>query len=219
MVGSNGIVQPPPPPDGRSACRRSQRLRTRPAAFRGSSRHGRSPTDFRGSVASQTYGPSHRRLGRAGLEPANAALARSQVRPRAATNESGLRLTGHDTIADALADASTTSHLSGSRLWVRQPSSPRDRYGGRHVHGRRCAPMIDDTQTLPQLAEIAAAFAGFAALVSVLRRRDDLLPKAVHDLLRLRLVMSSGVASGPTRPSKAPSSRTGSPYGSRHAWS
>jgi hypothetical protein len=156
MVGSNGIVQPPPPPDGRSACRRSQRLRTRPAAFRGSSRHGRSPTDFRGSVASQTYGPSHRRLGRAGLEPANAALARSQVRPRAATNESGLRLTGHDTIADALADASTTSHLSGSRLWVRQPSSPRDRYGGRHVHGRRCAPMIDDTQTLRRPERVSA---------------------------------------------------------------
>ena len=54
--------------------------------------------------------------------------------------------------------------------------------------------MIDDIDTLLQLAEIAAAFAGFAALVSVLRRRDDMLAEAVHDLLRLRLVISSGVA-------------------------
>ena len=39
--------------------------------------------------------------------------------------------------------------------------------------------MIDDIDTLLQLAEIAAAFAGFAALVSVLRRRDDMLAEAM----------------------------------------
>lgn len=54
--------------------------------------------------------------------------------------------------------------------------------------------MLNETDTLLSLAEIAAAFAGFAALVSVLGRRDTLLADAVHDLLRLRLVISSGVA-------------------------
>jgi hypothetical protein len=54
--------------------------------------------------------------------------------------------------------------------------------------------MMEETETLLALAEIAAAFAGFAALVSVLRRRDDRLAEVVHDLLRLRLVISSGVA-------------------------
>ena len=53
---------------------------------------------------------------------------------------------------------------------------------------------MQETDTLLSLAEIAAAFAGFAALVSVLRRRDDRIAEAVHDLLRLRLVISSGVA-------------------------
>lgn len=53
---------------------------------------------------------------------------------------------------------------------------------------------MQETDTLLSLAEIAAAFAGFAALVSVLGRRDDRPAEAVHDLLRLRLVISSGVA-------------------------
>lgn len=50
------------------------------------------------------------------------------------------------------------------------------------------------TETLLALAEICAAFAGFAALVSVLRRRSDQFAEAIHDLLRLRLVISSAVA-------------------------
>ncbi len=54
--------------------------------------------------------------------------------------------------------------------------------------------MLQDTDTLLSLAEIAAAFAGFAALVSVIGRRAGQTAEAVHDLLRLRLVISSGVA-------------------------
>jgi hypothetical protein len=54
--------------------------------------------------------------------------------------------------------------------------------------------MLDNTDTLLSLAEIAAAFAGFAALVSVIRRRAARRPDALHDLLRLRLVISSSVA-------------------------
>ena len=50
------------------------------------------------------------------------------------------------------------------------------------------------TETLLSLAEICAAFAGFAALVSALRRNSDQLGSAIHDLLRLRLVISSAVA-------------------------
>ena len=50
------------------------------------------------------------------------------------------------------------------------------------------------TETLLALAEICAAFAGFAALVSALRRRSDQYAEAIHDLLRLRLVISSSVA-------------------------
>jgi len=46
------------------------------------------------------------------------------------------------------------------------------------------------------MAEIAAAFAGFAALVSVIRRASGQPADAVHDLLRLRLVISSSVAGG-----------------------
>jgi hypothetical protein len=53
--------------------------------------------------------------------------------------------------------------------------------------------MLEDTDTLLALAEIAAAFAGFAALVSVLRGSGD-RTDIVHDLLRLRLVISSSVA-------------------------
>jgi hypothetical protein len=54
--------------------------------------------------------------------------------------------------------------------------------------------MLDGADTLLSLAEIAAAFAGFAALVSVLRRRSQRPTEAIHDLLRLRLVISSSVA-------------------------
>lgn len=53
--------------------------------------------------------------------------------------------------------------------------------------------MLENTDTLLSLAEIGAAFAGFAALVSVLRRSGD-ATQAVHDLLRLRLVISSSVS-------------------------
>lgn len=54
--------------------------------------------------------------------------------------------------------------------------------------------MLENTDTLLSMAEIAAAFAGFAALVSVIRRASDQPAEAVHDLLRLRLVISSSVA-------------------------
>lgn len=53
--------------------------------------------------------------------------------------------------------------------------------------------MLENTDTLLAMAEIAAAFAGFAALVSVIRRASDQPADAVHDLLRLRLVISSSV--------------------------
>lgn len=53
--------------------------------------------------------------------------------------------------------------------------------------------MLENTDTLLSLAEIAAAFAGFAALVSVIRGGGD-RTDVVHDLLRLRLVISSSVA-------------------------
>ena len=54
--------------------------------------------------------------------------------------------------------------------------------------------MIENTDTLLAMAEIAAAFAGFAALVSVLQRGGGQTAEAIHDLLRLRLVISSSVA-------------------------
>lgn len=53
---------------------------------------------------------------------------------------------------------------------------------------------MTNTDTLLALAEICAAFAGFAALVSALRRDRGVIAEAVHDLLRLRLVISSSVA-------------------------
>ena len=53
---------------------------------------------------------------------------------------------------------------------------------------------MQNTDTLLALAEIGAAFAGFAALVSVLQRTQDRVAEAVHDLLRLRLVISSSVS-------------------------
>jgi hypothetical protein len=54
--------------------------------------------------------------------------------------------------------------------------------------------MLENTDTLLSMAEIAAAFAGFAALLSVIRKASDQPADAVHDLLRLRLVISSSVA-------------------------
>jgi hypothetical protein len=54
--------------------------------------------------------------------------------------------------------------------------------------------MLENTDTLLAMAEIAAAFAGFAALVSVIRRGSDQPAQASHDILRLRLVISSSVA-------------------------
>ena len=54
--------------------------------------------------------------------------------------------------------------------------------------------MLENTDTLLSMAEIAAAFAGFAALVSVIRRTSETPFDAVHDLLRLRLVIASSVA-------------------------
>ncbi|MDX1578023.1 MAG: hypothetical protein R3266_06045 [Gemmatimonadota bacterium] len=54
--------------------------------------------------------------------------------------------------------------------------------------------MLSNTDTLLALAEIAAAFAGFAALVSVIRHGERSDGQAAHDLLRLRLVIASSVA-------------------------
>lgn len=54
--------------------------------------------------------------------------------------------------------------------------------------------MLENTGTLLSLAEIAAAFAGFAALVSVIRRGANQPADAAHDLLRLRLVIGGSVA-------------------------
>lgn len=53
---------------------------------------------------------------------------------------------------------------------------------------------MTETDTLLSLAEIAAAFAGFAALVSVIRRSSNQPAEAAHDLLRLRLVIGGSVA-------------------------
>jgi len=51
---------------------------------------------------------------------------------------------------------------------------------------------IAATDTLLNLAEISAAFAGFSALVSVLKERDDRIG-ALHGILRLRVVISTSV--------------------------
>ena len=53
--------------------------------------------------------------------------------------------------------------------------------------------MLEVQDGLLSLAEIAAAFAGFAALVSVIPRGPDRAATPAHDILRLRLVISSGV--------------------------
>jgi hypothetical protein len=52
--------------------------------------------------------------------------------------------------------------------------------------------MADDADTLLTIAEIAATFAGFAALVSALGRRAT-SGRALHDLLRLRLVIATSL--------------------------
>jgi hypothetical protein len=52
--------------------------------------------------------------------------------------------------------------------------------------------MADDADTLLTIAEIAATFAGFAALVSALGRRAA-SGRALHDLLRLRLVIATSL--------------------------
>lgn len=51
---------------------------------------------------------------------------------------------------------------------------------------------LDATGTLLNIAEISAAFAGFAALVSVLRQRGT-RADALHDILRLRIVISTSM--------------------------
>lgn len=53
--------------------------------------------------------------------------------------------------------------------------------------------MLENSDALLSLAEIAAAFAGFAALVSVIGRQRELKGEAIHDLLRLRLLISTSV--------------------------
>ena len=53
--------------------------------------------------------------------------------------------------------------------------------------------MLDNIDTLLALAEIAGVFAGFAALVTVIQRRSERW-EAIHNLLRLRLVIASAVA-------------------------
>ena len=51
---------------------------------------------------------------------------------------------------------------------------------------------LDVTGDLLSIAEILAAFAGFAALVSVLRQRGT-RADALHDILRLRIVISTSM--------------------------
>jgi hypothetical protein len=53
--------------------------------------------------------------------------------------------------------------------------------------------MADHTATLMTLAEVAATFAGFAALVTLFARKR-LQGNAAHDLMRLRLVIGASVA-------------------------
>lgn len=51
---------------------------------------------------------------------------------------------------------------------------------------------LEITDNLLNIAEISAAFAGFAALVSVLRQRGT-RADAIHDILRLRIVISTSM--------------------------
>ena len=52
--------------------------------------------------------------------------------------------------------------------------------------------LADDSNTLLTIAEIGATFAGFAALVSALGRRVT-TGRALHDLMRLRLVIGTSL--------------------------
>ena len=52
--------------------------------------------------------------------------------------------------------------------------------------------MLDESDALLTIAEVAATFAGFAALVTLFGRRR-VAASAVHDLLRLRLVIGTSV--------------------------
>ena len=62
------------------------------------------------------------------------------------------------------------------------------------LRSRPCPSMLESTEVLLSLAEVSAAFAGFAALVSVIPRGLGQAAAPGHDVLRLRLVISSGVA-------------------------
>ena len=53
-------------------------------------------------------------------------------------------------------------------------------------------PLTDDSNALLTIAEIGATFAGFAALVSALGRRVS-SGRALHDLMRLRLVIGTSL--------------------------
>ena len=52
--------------------------------------------------------------------------------------------------------------------------------------------MLEQSDVLLTLAEVAASFAGFAALVTLFARRR-IAGAAIHDLLRLRLVIGTSV--------------------------
>jgi hypothetical protein len=52
--------------------------------------------------------------------------------------------------------------------------------------------MLAQTDALLTIAEVSATFAGFAALVTLFARRR-VAGEAVHDLLRLRLVIGASV--------------------------
>lgn len=54
--------------------------------------------------------------------------------------------------------------------------------------------MLENSDTLLALAEIAATFTGFAALVSVIRPGTRKPGQVLHDLMRLKLVIASSVA-------------------------
>ena len=53
--------------------------------------------------------------------------------------------------------------------------------------------MLEHSEALMTLAEVSATFAGFAALVTLFARRR-VEGGAVHDLMRLRIVIGASVA-------------------------
>jgi len=65
-------------------------------------------------------------------------------------------------------------------------------YGESTLDERLAMTAMDVTGNLLNIAEISAAFAGFAALVSVLRQRGT-RADALHDILRLRIVISTSM--------------------------